>query len=370
MATQLKSRFDAALVRGVGADLLRAWPRFDRKGFEAAALRNLDALELTPRAWAVADALHAHLPPDFEEAVDILTRSLGPELTTTEGMGFEVFRYLPHVFWVSKHGLEHPEAALRFQHELTRRFTAEFSLRPFVERHPETTLATLRRWARDPSAHVRRLVSEGTRPRLPWASRLRRFQKDPSPALELLDLLKDDPELYVRRSVANHLNDIGKDHPELAVRVARAWSRGASEERRWILRHALRDLVKKGHRGALEVLGAGAAPRIALGKVRLAPARPRRGGELAFQVELRSRARSPQDLLIDFGIHFVKKSGRAEPKVFKLTRLTLPPGAAVPLSGRVSFRPMTTRKLYPGRHALDLRVNGVVFPLAKFPLAP
>lgn len=370
MATQLKTYFDAALVRGVGADLLRAWPRFDRKSFEAAALKDLEALELTPRAWAVAAALHAHLPPDFEEAVDILTRSLGPELETADMGGFEVFRYLPHVFWVSKHGLEHPEAALRFQHELTRRFTAEFSLRHFVERHPERTLATLRRWARDPNVHVRRLVSEGTRPRLPWAPRLRAFQKDPAPALELLDLLKDDPELYVRRSVANHLNDIGKDHPELAVKVARAWSRGASEERRWIVRHALRDLVKKGHRGALEVLGAGAAPKIALGKFRLVPARPRRGGELRFTLDLRSRSRKPQDLLIDFGIHFVKKKGGTAPKVFKLTRLTLPPGATVPLSGRVSFRPMTTRRLYPGAHALDLRVNGIVFPLATFPLSP
>ena len=116
---------------------------------------------------AGADALHAHLPPDFAEAAGILTRSLGPELTTAEPAGFEVFRYLPHVFWVSKHGLEHPEAALRFQHEVTRRFTAEFSLRVFVERHPERTLEVLRRWAKDPNVHVRRLVSEGTRPRLP-----------------------------------------------------------------------------------------------------------------------------------------------------------------------------------------------------------
>lgn len=368
MATPLKDGFDAALVRGLAADILRAWPGFDRKGFEADALRNLAGLELMARGRAVADALHARLPLDFETAAEILTRSLGPELGAPGPAGFEVFRYLPHVLWVSRHGLERPEAALRFQHELTRRFTAEFSLRAFVERHPETTLATLRRWARDPNVHVRRLVSEGTRPRLPWAPRLRAFQKDPSPGLELLELLKDDPELYVRRSVANHLNDVGKDHPELAVRVAAAWSRGAGEGRRWVIRHALRDLVKKGHRGALKLLGAGAPPRIATRKLLLSPARPRRGGELAFSLELVSRARSPQDLLVDFGVHFVKKSGRTAPKVFKLTRLTLPPGGAAPLAGRVSFRPMTTRACYPGEHALDLRVNGVVFPLAKFRL--
>jgi 3-methyladenine DNA glycosylase AlkC len=368
MATPLKSLFNAALVRGVGADLRRAWPKFDRPSFETAALARLDDLELTARARAVADALHAHLPPDFEEAVEILTRSLGPELTAPELNGFEVFRYLPHVFWVSTHGLGHPDAALRFQYEVTKRFSAEFSLRAFVERHPEKTLEILRRWARDPNVHVRRLVSEGTRPRLPWAPRLRMFQKDPSKGLELLELLKDDPELYVRRSVANHLNDISKDHPERAVQVANAWARGADENRRWVIRHALRDLVKKGHPGALAVMGAGARPEVDVRKVRLSAGRVRRGDALTFTAELVSRTSTPQELLVDFAVHFVKADGTTAPKVFKLTRLSLPAKGAVPLSGRVSFRPMTTRRLYPGRHALDLRVNGVVYPLADFQL--
>ncbi len=367
MATPLKTHFDAALVRGIGADLLRAWPAFDRAGFEAEVLARLDGLELLDRARAVAAALHPRLPAAFEEAVDVLTRSLGPELEEVELNGFEVFRYLPHVFWVSAQGLEHPDAALRFQYEVTKRFTAEFSLRAFVERHPVTTLAALRRWARDPNVHVRRLVSEGTRPRLPWAPRLRRFQEDPAEALELLELLKDDPELYVRRSVANHLSDIAKDHPELAVRTAAAWMRGAGEERRWVVKHALRDLVKKGHPGALRVLGAGAAPRIAVKNLRL-PKAVRRGEVLSFSLDLVSRAPKVQDLLVDFGVRFAKRGGRSAVKVFKLDRLKLPAGASVPLRGRVSFRPMTTRKLHPGKHALDLRVNGVVYPLASFAL--
>ncbi len=367
MATPLKTYFDAALVRGVGADLLRAWPAFDRAGFEREVLARLDGLELLDRARAVAAALHARLPAAFAEAVDILTRSLGPELEDVELHGFAVFRYLPHVFWVSTQGLDHPEAALRFQYEVTKRFTAEFSLRAFVERHPEKTLEVLRRWARDPNVHVRRLVSEGTRPRLPWAPRLRRFQEDPAEALELLELLKDDPELYVRRSVANHLGDIAKDHPELAVRTASAWMKNAGEERRWVVRHALRDLVKKGHPGALKVLGAGAAPRIAVRNLRL-PKAVRRGDVLSFSLDLVSRSKRRQDLLIDFGVFFVKSDGSTAPKVFKLERRMLPPGGSVPLRGRVSFRPMTTRRLYPGKHALDLRVNGVAYPLGSFDL--
>lgn len=365
MATPLKTYFDAALVRGIGADLLRAWPAFDRAGFEREVLARLDGLELLDRARAVAAALQPRLPAAFGEAVDVLTRSLGPELEDVENNGFAVFRYLPHVFWVSSHGLDHPEAALRFQYEVTKRFTAEFSLRAFVERHPEKTLEVLRRWARDPNVHVRRLVSEGTRPRLPWAPRLKRFQEDPAEALALLELLKDDPELYVRRSVANHLGDIAKDHPELAVRTASAWMKNAGEERRWIVKHGLRDLVKKGHPGALKVLGAGAAPRIAVKNLRL-PKALRRGEVLRFSLDLVSRAAKAQDLLVDFAVRFAKPGGGSAPKVFKLARLTLPPRGKASLQGRVSFRPMTTRKLHPGTHALELRVNGVAYPLAAF----
>ena len=135
----------------------------------------------------------------------------------------DVFIYLPHVFFVAKFGVGHFEASMRAQYELTQRFTAEYSIRGFLERYPERTLARLREWAGDANAHVRRLVSEGTRPRLPWAPRLRAFQDDPQPVLELLELLKDDPELYVRRSVANNLNDIGKDNPTALIDTCRHW---------------------------------------------------------------------------------------------------------------------------------------------------
>src|SRR5262249_34126743 len=154
------------------------------------------------------------------------------------------------------------EPAMRAQYELTKRFSAESSIRAFLMQYPEATYARLLEWARDGSVHVRRLVSEGTRPRLPWAPRLRAFQDDPRPVIALLELLKDDPERYVQRSVANNLNDIGKDHPELAVEVCRRWSARTSPGRAWIVRHALRSLVKKGHRGALEAVGAGSRPKV------------------------------------------------------------------------------------------------------------
>lgn len=367
VAGDLKSFFDASIVRRIAEAVSGAWPAFDRAAFERAAKRGLGDLELTARGRHIANALRARLPDDFAETARILERSLGPELPEEgiDGSGLSPFLYLPHVFLVAEHGLDHLEESLSLQHALTRRFSAEFSIRAFIEKHPRETLAKLREWTRDPSAHVRRLVSEGTRPRLPWAPRLRAFQKDPSPVLALLDLLKDDSAEYVRRSVANNLNDIGKDHPDILVDVSRAWLRDASPARERLVRHALRWLVKGGHPGALEVLGFGKAPVVAVGKVTLRPRRVPVGGRLEFEVVLRSSSASGQRLAIDYAVEF--PGARAvRRKVFKLTTLELDADETETLRASVGFAPLTTRRVVPGRHRLDLLVNGVAFPLGGF----
>jgi 3-methyladenine DNA glycosylase AlkC len=279
------------------------------------------------------------------------------------------FRYLPHVCYVARFGLDHFEASMLAQYELTQRFSAESSIRPFLIRHPEATYQRLVQWASDPNVHVRRLVSEGTRPRLPWAPRLRDFQRDPGPVLALLERLKDDPERYVQRSVANSLNDIGKDHPERVVEVCWSWGMSASEGRRWIIRHALRSLVKQAHPGALALVGAGRRPRVSVTSVEVAPARPRLGKQVAVSFELASTGRVAQELLVDYAVHFVKANGARRPKVFKLRRLKLPAKGSVRLQARLSFADLTTRKHYRGRHAIDLLVNGVRFELCEFEVA-
>ena len=368
MAEPLKSFFDAALIRSIAADLHAAHPPLPVAAFVADCCRGLSALELIARGGHVADVMHRYLPGDFPAAAEVIVRSLGPELERTSDFGMAPFRYLPHVLYVARHGLDHFEPAMRAQYELTKRFSAEGSIRPYLIRHPEATLARLRTWASDPSVHVRRLVSEGTRPRLPWAQRLPAFQKDPAPVLALLELLKDDDERYVQRSVANNLNDIAKDHPDLVVEVCRRWSTGgdrAAEGHRWIVGHALRSLVKAGHRGALATLGFAGKPSVEIAATRL-QARVKLGDELRFSFELVSRSRQPQDLLVDFAVHFVKADGSRRPKVFKLRRLSLPARGRAALGGQVSFAPMTTRSARPGRHALEAIVNGVAFPLGEF----
>ena len=241
-----------------------AFAEFNATSFRADALDGLETLGILERGRKLADALWRHLPHDFSAATSILLRSLTPPLDRSGDAGLSVFFYLPHVCFVAAYGLDPVhngggdpfDAAMTAQYELTQRFSAEFSIRPFIMRAPERTLARLLEWTSDASPHVRRLCSEGTRPRLPWAARIPAFIADPSPVLPILEALKDDDELYVRRSVANHLGDIAKDHPELAYAVCERWLRHPSPARNWLVRHALRHPAKKGDRTALRIRAA------------------------------------------------------------------------------------------------------------------
>lgn len=267
MAEPLKNQFGTEIPRRIAGMISGVFPAFESDGFIQDAEDGYDVLELMPRGRKIARALRTHLPASYPEAIEILIASLGNKHEGTTGLGMATFLYLPHVLFVADYGIEEFEPSMRAQYELTQRFSAEFSIRSFLERHPAATLARLRLWSADPNPHVRRLVSEGTRPRLPWARRLGQFQKNPRPVLDLLELLKDDPDLYVRRSVANNLNDIGKDHPSLLVETARNWMEDASKERRWLIGHALRSVLKSGNSEALAVMGFSETPRVALDRV-------------------------------------------------------------------------------------------------------
>jgi len=365
MAASLKVFFNKQVVEGIAADFARAHPEFNAKRFIKECLDGLDELELLARGWHIAEALQRHLPGDFRVASKVLLRALPGEGDSRNEVGMAVFRYLPHIYFVSKYGIEHFDESMQVQYELTKRFTAEFSIRAFFNKYPRETHAQFRKWASDPNVHVRRLVSEGSRPRLPWAPRLRAYQQDPAPVLELLELLKDDPELYVRRSVANNLNDIAKDHPEIAVAVCRAWMADVTPERKWIVSHALRSLIKAGHPGALNVMGVGAAPKVTVKPARFKPKTVSLGSKLKFSFDLLSTAKKPQTLQIDYRVHFVKSNGKTAPKVFKLRRVELARGEAITLNSTVSFAPMTTRKSYKGVHVFEALVNGVSFPLGS-----
>lgn len=372
MAESLKSFFSPALVQDLGASIRRVYKPFPLRAFVREATAGLDGLELLDRARHIAAALGKHLPARYEDAVSVLLSSLGPEHATEEltGAGMAPFFYMPHLMFVAERGLDDFDRSMHAQRELTKRFTAEFSIRAFLDRYPDRTLAVLAEWASDQDAHVRRLVSEGTRPRLPWGTRVRFLDEHPERVLPLLERLKDDPTTLVRRSVANHLNDIGKSRPDLLVETCRRWLAGASPERRALVEHALRSAVKRGVPGALSLLGHGDAPEVAVEDVRFEPARVAIGGKVRVSFALRSRSKKAQSLLVDLAVHFVKARGQTGAKVFKLARVSLPAGGRAALSKLVSLAVHTTRKPYSGTHAVDVLVNGARLPAGAFEVVP
>ncbi|MES2958431.1 MAG: DNA alkylation repair protein [Pseudomonadota bacterium] len=368
-----KSLLNPALVRAAGAHLHAAWPAFDRSAFVRRASRGLEALELKARAMQIADALEATLPDRFGAACDVIEAALAPAvepgaMPPAPEAGLRGWIVWPLGEFVARRGRAEPERALAALHALTQRSSAEFAIRPFIVEHPDLAFATLRRWTGDPSAHVRRLASEGSRPRLPWGVRLKALVADPAPTLPLLAALQDDPSEYVRRSVANHLNDIAKDHPALVVGWVREHLPEASRERRSLLKHASRSLIKQGDAQMLALWGA-SSPFEGSVTLSLSPRRLGVGDSVVLSLRLRSRSALAQDLLIDYAVHHVKANGSTSAKVFKGWSLKLAPGEARTLAKQHSMRTVTTRRYHAGRHLVDVRINGQAVAQAAFSLA-
>lgn len=359
MPEPFKNLLNAKVVRDIGERLERAGPAFDRRRFERLALDGLDMLEMKARAMQIASALEAGLPDDFGAAAELLETAIADGLT-----GWALW---PAGEFVARRGLATPERALAVLHALTQRFTAEWAIRPFIVEHPALTWQTLARWTADPSEHVRRLVSEGSRPRLPWGLRLKSLIADPAPTLPLLEALLDDPSDYVRRSVANHLNDIAKDHPHQLADWLERHLPGASAERRALLRHASRSLIKSGDPRVLGAWGLG-APLRGAATLAVSPRRIRLGEAVRLDVELSTASRKAQALVVDYAIHHVKANGSTSPKVFKGWTLTLAAGETRALARSHAVRPITTRRYFSGTHRIELLVNGRVEAEAAFDL--
>lgn len=375
MAEPLVNQFGPEIPTKLAHMLAAVVPGFDTEAFVADALHGYGDLSLMARGQHLAEVMRRHLPDDDVQALACVEQAIEQPIDRGEG-SLASFLYLPYTCFVATFGLTQFEASMRLQHRLTQLFTAEFSIRAFLACSPEATLARLNEWAADPNEHVRRLVSEGTRPRLPWGRRLRAFQRDPMPVLDLLDRLKDDPSAYVRRSVANNLNDIGKDHPELLIQTARRWLSDSTGDRspqqaqalRDLVSHALRSLVKAGDAEALAVLGYGERAVVSIDRVSCAPAHAVVGGKVTIACRVSNGLPVPQRLLCDLVVHYCKANGTTRPKVFKLKQVDLGGGAAVVLGKTVSLQQMTTRTHYPGEHRVELLVNGAVHPLGSFVL--
>ncbi len=363
----LKNWFDRAAARALGKQVAGAFPRFDTRKFVELATRDLSKLTFMARVRQFADALGHTLPSATPRALAVLTQSLPPVLPDCDAVTDGWLQW-PLGQYIADHGLPYFDESMTAMIALTQRFSAEFAVRPFVIQRPTETFARLRDLTDHHSPHVRRWCSEGTRSRLPWGSKVAHLVTDPGPIWPIVEALKDDPVRYVQRSVANNLNDIAKDHPSAVVKRCASWSKGAGAGRKWTIAHALRTLVKDGDPQALAIIGYGPPHKIAA-TLSIAPKRIELGGAITLTTEVCTTAARKQDLMVDYVVHYVRKGDKTSGKVFKWCKACLPAREKLTLTKRHSMRPTTTRALYPGKHRVELQINGVRVAEAQFRLA-
>jgi 3-methyladenine DNA glycosylase AlkC len=362
MATTLKEHFfGQAFWDELGANLKHVLPRFDGTAFQKEVCdAQWPQLELKQRVRRVARALKAHLPSQYPKAVGKLADVARYMRAHQSSFGFG---YLFLADFVEEFGLDDPDVSLQAMEDITQVMSCEFALRPFWVRYPEKVHAQVMAWTGHPSEHVRRLASEGSRPRLPWGMALKFLQKDPAPILPILERLKSDPSEYVRRSVANNLNDISKDHPGLALKIAGRW-KGESPETDRLIKHALRGLLKAGNETALGLFGFVELKDVVVNTLRCQP-RVKIGEDWEFSFELAVGGKKAQQLRLEFGMDYLKANGKANRKIFQIKEAVFEPGK-YPIAKRHSFLERTTRKHYRGRHAVAVLVNGTELGMVEF----
>lgn len=353
------------------AGLIKAvYPKFNDKAFKIKVLKRFPELELKERISWIRENLKAELPSNYQEALkillDALPKPLNPENKDDD---FGDFIFAPLSEFVAIYGCEEKylEISLNALEEMTQRFSVEYAIRYFINAFPEQTIAKIIQWAGHSNYHVRRLASEGTRPRLPWAQNIKVDQK--MIVEEILSQLYYDHTRFVVRSVANHLNDISKIDAEFVVKTLENWKKSKRQnesEMEYLISHALRTLVKKGNEAALNLLGYHKDPKIIVEQFNIKTPKVTIGESLEFTFEL--KAEQDENLIIDYLIHFKTKNGELSPKVFKIKKAKLKKTNSQTFNKKHPLRKMTTKKLYPGTHKLELQINGEVYAKAVFDL--
>ena len=349
----LKHHVDTKMVHALAEQLMQTGDSFPVSTFIDEAADGLQDLELKDRIRQVATALDHALPDDAAEVVAVLDKAL-------ESSSFEGWMVWPVAELVGWRATSDPLILLPFMARLTHRSSCEFAIRGCLDAHPQLTFGVLRRWVEHPDEHVRRLVSEGSRPRLPWGVRLRDLQRDPTPTIALLDRLRDDPSEYVRRSVANHLGDIVKDHPDLAIATARRWKAEGGAHVDEVVRHGLRTLIKAGDTAALRLIGYDVDAPIRLTHLAIDPPRLVIGGQVTISARLTTDGQAPVPVVVEYLIHYLGVQGYRTPKAYRLAERIVEPGVACDLRRRHRFAHASIRRLQPGEQRIDLQVNGRV----------
>jgi len=358
-------------VEMIASEIKEVYPTFEASQFTKETLDKFPTLELKERIYHIRDMLHKYLPNDYQEAVNILLQALPTELDPSKSDDdFGDFIYAPYSEYVTAYGCseKYLDFSLQALREITKRFSVEFAVRDFINNYPSQTLAMLEACAKSENYHERRLTSEGLRGKLPWAKKLTIDYREP---LRHLELLYTDATRYVTRSVANHLNDIAKIDAPLVIETLKRWKKSKKQEPKemdFIIRHALRTLLKQGNSDALAMLGYVHNPPIEVKKITLKSASVEVGEALEFEVEV--TALDDAMLMVDYIVHFQTKAGELSPKVHKLKKFELVKGETIVLKKKHPFRAnMTTRTLYAGEHLLEVQINGSIVAKNRFNLS-
>lgn len=343
-----KNLYSRSFFEKFTAILKEAYSKFDETRFIRLIYdEHWEGKEFKQRMRHITHALTEVLPSSYKEALHVLT-AIAPQCRGIE--------YLFFPDYVEVNGMEHAGLSIRALEAFTPFSTSEFAVRPFIARDPERMLGQMMEWAHHESEHVRRLASEGCRPRLPWATRLDLFIADPGPILPILEVLKADSSEYVRKSVANNLNDISKDHPAVLLNTAEKWL-GRHPHTDWIVKHACRSLLKQGNPEALNLFGLGESDGIGVDSLCVLNSEIKVGEELSFTFEIQNKSTTARKLRIEYEIGFVKANGKLAPKRFKMSEKTYDVGSTA-AARRHSFKRITTRRYYAGTHRLAILVNG------------
>jgi 3-methyladenine DNA glycosylase AlkC len=365
-AALLKQQLNIDSVRQLRHLITAVFPDFDGTGFEKKAEAGLEQLELKARVNHIIQALALFLPEGFCQTARILEQIAENWPKDSQQRNWTNYAAWPLIDYVSAYGLAYPQRAFNILEKLTPLFTAEFAIRAFINDHFDLTYQQMLLWAEHPNEHVRRLASEGLRPRLPWATQLTFLRQDPAPLWPLLEKLKSDKSLYVRRSVANNLNDISKDHPEQVMALCRRWQRDNNQTTDWIIRHGLRTLIKTGVKAVYPLLGYSDQPCVIQPSLTLSKGFLSVGETLSFFLEFESG--QSQRLLVDYRIGFVRADNKLGQKVFKWKNINLVAGERCRMQKSHAFKPLSTRHYKTGTHTIEALINGEVVARTEFQL--
>jgi 3-methyladenine DNA glycosylase AlkC len=327
-----------------------------------------EEFELKQRMFHVSEILAGYLSDDYAESLEQIIQLIETLKVNKveERIKYPdlVFMLIPH--YIESYGLNDFKRSVDAMEKITSFTTCEFAVRPFIIKYEDKMMAEMLKWARSANHHVRRLASEGCRSRLPWGI-ARDYKFDPSPVLPILEVLKNDSSEYVRKSVANNLNDISKDNPQITIDIAKKW-RGQTKETDWIIKHACRTLLKAGNQEMMQLFGFGSIDKIEIRNFSLENDIVRIGEYLEFSFELLNHSEKSELIRLEYAIYFLKKNGTHTKKVFKISEKNYQPHLTTNITRRQSFKVVSTRKFHLGEHLISLIINGVEVEESSFEL--